>query len=80
MLLHVFNIFFDHYQSQRGNTSKSFSDNQDLYTDTVLVSILGLSPKCLWEHANCVDTCFGLSLFVFPPLYVPAAGLLELLG
>lgn len=38
-----------------------------------------LSTKCLWEHANCGDTCFGLSLFVFPPLYVPTAGLLELL-
>lgn len=38
-----------------------------------------LSPKFLWEHANCGDTCFGLSLFVFPPLYVPTAGLLELL-
>ncbi len=38
-----------------------------------------LSTNFLWEHANCGDTCFGLSLFVFPPLYVPTAGLLELL-
>lgn len=73
IFLHVLNIFFDHYQSLRENTTKSFSDNQN-----VLVSILCLSPKCLWEHANCVDTCFGL--FVFLPLYVPTAGLLELLG
>lgn len=26
-----------------------------------------LSTKCVWENANCGDTCFGLGLFVLPP-------------
>lgn len=52
--------------------------NREMFSGNFLYLAPRFSPWYLWERANCADTA-GFILFVFLPLYVPAAGLLGLL-